>query len=73
MSNPNKITAVAVPKVTCALPLTPVQFRLDWNHLSNLPLADPGFGQPGHIDLLLRVDVFIDILYQGQTEYGWVL
>ena len=79
------ITAVVVPKVTCDLPLTPVPFQLDWKHLSDLPLADPGFGQPGRIDLLLGVDVFIDVLRHGrrsgppdaptalETEFGWVL
>ena len=79
------ITAVVVPKVTCDLPLAPVPFQLDWKHLSDLPLADPGFGQPGRIDLLLGVYVFIDVLCHGrrsgppdaptalETEFGWVL
>ena len=53
------ITAVVVPKVTCDLPLAPIPFQLDWHHIANLPLADPGFGQPGRIDLLLRVDVLL--------------
>ena len=50
-----------------------------------LPLADPGFGQPGRIDMLLGVDVFVEILRHGrrtgppgsptafETEFGWVL
>ena len=79
------VTAVVVPKVTCDLPLRPVPFELKWNHIADLPLADPGFGQPGRIDVLLGVDVFIDILRQGrrtgppgsptafETEFGWVL
>ena len=78
------ITAV-VPRVTCDLPLTPVPFDLSWNHISDLPLADPGFGQPGRIDLLLGVDVFVDALLNGrrngppgsptalETVFGWVL
>ena len=79
------IAAVFVPKVTCDLPLAPVPFQLDWKRLSDLPLADPGFGQHGCIDVLLGVDVFIDVLCQGRrsgppdvptplkTEFGWVL
>ena len=63
----------------------PVPFDLSWNHISDLPLADPAFGQPGHIDILLGVDVFVDILRHGrrsgppgsptalETEFGWVL
>ena len=86
---PNKrkmgISAVIVPKVTCDLPLAPVPFKSNWKHISDLPLADPGFGQPGRIDLLLGVDVFIDVLRHGrrsgppnspsalETEFGWVL
>jgi hypothetical protein len=86
---PNKrkigIAAVVVPKVTCDLPLAPVPFQLNWKHLADLPLADPGFGQPGRIDMLLGVDVFVDVLRHGrrsgppdsptalETEFGWVL
>ena len=82
---PNKrkigVTAVIIPKVTCYLPLAPVPFQLHWKHISDLPLTYPGFGQPGRIDLLLRVDM----LHHGQqsgpqesptaleTELGWVL
>ena len=79
------ISAVIVPKVTCDLPLTPVPFDLSWKHISDLPLADPGFGQPGRIDILLGVDVFVDVLRHGrrssppgspaalETDFGWVL
>lgn len=80
-----QLTAVVVPRVTCDLPLRPVPYKLEWQHISDLPLADPGFGQPGRIDLLLGVDVYIDILRHGrrsgptgsptafETEFGWVL
>ena len=51
------LTAVVLPKVTCDLPVTPVPFDLSWTHLSGLPLADPGFGEPQRIDLLLGVDI----------------
>lgn len=63
-------------------------FHSDWTG-TTLPiyisLADPGFGQPGRIDLLLRVDVFVDVPCHGrwsgspdtptalETEFGWVV
>lgn len=79
------VTAVVVPKVTCDLPMTPVTFEMRWTHLSDLPLADPGFGQPGRVDILLGADIFVEILRQGrrkgptgsptafETDFGWVL
>ena len=79
------ITAIVVPKVTCDLPTYPVRFDSSWKHLTNLVLADPNFGQPGKIDLLLGADLFADVLRQGrrsgpagspvafETEFGWVL
>ena len=86
--NPTKkydVTAVVVPRVTCDLPLHPVPFDLEWKHLTDIPLADPDFGRPGRIDILLGVDVFVEVLRQGrrigppgspsafETEFGWVL
>ena len=80
-----RLTAIVVPKVTCDLPVSPVSFDLSWDHISDLPLADPGFGQPGRIDMLLGVDIFVDVLLQGrrtgppgapvalETKFGWVL
>lgn len=55
------LTAVVVAKVTCDLPVHPVPFDLSWKHISDLTLADPSFSQPGRIDLLLGVDVFVDM------------
>lgn len=78
-------TAVIVPRVTCDLPVKPVQFGLDWNHLDSLPLADPDFGRPGRIDLLLGVDIFVEAILHGrrigptgtpvafEAVFGWVL
>ena len=79
------ITAVIVPKVTCDLPVHPVPFDSKWKHLISLSLADPTFGRPGRINILLGVNVFADVLRQGRrtgpagspvvfvTEFGWVL
>lgn len=71
--------------MTCDLPLCPVPFDLHLRHISDLLLANPGFGQPGRIDILLGVDIFVDILRHGwqtgpprsptafETGFGWVL
>ena len=78
-------TSVVVPCVTCELPLRPIHLDSNWNHLSNLTLANPGFGQPGRIDTQLGVDVFVEVMLHGQrtgppgsptafeTTFGWVL
>ena len=43
------LTAIVMPKVTCDLPVCPVPFDLSWKHISDPPLADPSFGEPGRI------------------------
>ena len=79
------ITAIVVPKVTCDLPIHPVPFNSKWNHLRDLALADPEFGTPGRIDVLLGIDIFVEALRHGrrkgppgspialETMFGWVL
>lgn len=79
------VTAVVVPRVTCDLPTHPVPFDANWKHLNDLQLADPAFGHPGRIDILLGVDIFTQVLLHGrrigppgspvafETVFGWVL
>lgn len=86
--NPSKqvdVAAIVVPRVTCNLPLHPVTFDVKWKHLIDLPLADPTFGQPGRVDVLLGVDVLVQVLLHGrrigppgspaafETELGWFM
>ena len=71
--------------MTCELPSQPVPFNPNWDHLADLTLADPDFGRPGRIDLLLGVEVFSEVVHQGrrhgtpgspsafETDFGWVL
>ena len=77
-----QVSAVVVSRVTCDLPVNPVTPQLSWNHLSDIPLADPSYGRPGRIDLLLGVDIFFASLLHGrppgsptafETKFGWVL
>ena len=56
------VTAIVIPQVTCNLPIHFVNQKSSWTHLSDLQLADPAFGVPGYIDLLLGVDVYADVI-----------
>ena len=79
------VSAIVVPTVTCKLPTHPIPLDHRWSHLEGLQLADPAFGRPGVIDLLLGIDVFSEALLQGwriglpgspvalETVFGWVL
>ena len=79
-----RISAVVVQRVMCDLPVQPNTPQLSWNHISDITLADPDFGRPGRIDLLLGVDVFVTSLLNGrrvgspgtptafETKFGWV-
>ena len=60
------LEAVVLPKVTLNLPTSHVPLRPEWDHLSGLDLADPHFGSPGAVDLLLGVDVFTAVLGHGR-------
>ena len=80
-----QVSAIIVPQVTCDLLLHSVPFDLKWDHLSDLQLADPDFGQPGRIDVLLGLDIFTNVMGHGQqsgppgspsafeTSFRWVL
>ena len=79
------VTAIILLQVTCNLPLRLAPFKPEWTHLSDLKLAHPDFGQPDQIDVLLGVDVFVQVMCQGQQigvpgsasafemDFGWVL
>ena len=80
-----EVAAIVVPRVTCDLPLHPVTPDSSWDHLTGITLADPDFGRPGKVDLLLGVEVFADVMLHGrrhgppgspiafETRFGWVL
>ena len=80
-----QISAIVVPRVTCDLPTQPINFSTKWSHLNDLHLADPNFGQPSKIDILLGANIYADVLLHGrrsgppgtpvafETKFGWVL
>ena len=63
-----KVEAAVIPNITTRLPASPVSFNRNWRHLSGLRLADPEFGVPGNIDVLLGVDVFSRVVRQGRRR-----
>lgn len=78
------LTALILPKITTSLPTAPLDIS-SWSHLSHLRLADPHFGVPGRVDVLIGADLFPYILcgqsiHQGEhlpaaisTVFGWAL
>lgn len=69
--------------ITSELPLASVDAS-QWNQVSNLLLADPTFGTPGKIDMLIGADIWSTIIQDGFitgkagepsamcTQFGWV-
>ena len=53
------MSAIVVPCVTCDLPYHPLSLHHGWEHIKGLQLVDPEFGQPGKIDILLGVGIFV--------------
>ena len=81
----HKIEAFVLRKITSNIPSCSVAFNKDWKYLSNLTLADPEFGVPGSVDILLGADVFSRTVLHDRrfgpsgspsaikTTFGWVL
>ena len=79
------IEGIVLRKITAPIPACPVAFDHKWKHLKGLNLADPKFGVPGPINVLLGADVFGRIIRHGrrrgshsspaalETHFGWVL
>ena len=79
------VNAVVVPLVICELPTKHEPLNQEWEHVKGLKLADPDFGEPEKVDLLLGVKTFVNIIRHGrrrerrgsptatETCFGWVL
>ena len=77
--------AFVLPKATMDKPASPVGSIEKWKHLNGLDLADPEFGTPACIDVLLEANPFEEILlccqpwsprgtpYALRTWFEWVL
>ena len=79
------VSAIIVLCVTCNLPVCHMVWNCGWDHLNDMKLADPEFGKPGRVDVLLSVEIFVDVVRQGRRKgshdspaaiemgFGWVL
>ena len=79
------VHALVLSKITSTTPACPVPEQHNWSHLTGLSLADPDYGTPGSVDLLLGADVFSRVVLHGRrfgpagtpsafkTQFGWVL
>ena len=56
------MAVVALLKVITEFPTFPVPFDCKQKRLSGLSVAVPDFDVPGYIDILLRADVFSQVL-----------
>ena len=80
-----EVQASVLPKVTADLPTLPVSPVTHWKHLSGLEFADPDYGTPARVDILLGGKVFSKVVLHGRrfgptgtptafkTCFGWVL
>lgn len=55
-------------KLTSYLPSTKTAIP-DWSEINDLPLADPHYGTPGRIDMILGVEVYEEILLDGLLKH----
>ena len=63
-----KVEAIVLPRITAKIPTLPVEYDKNWKNLAKLNLADPDFGIPSYIDILLGIDVFSKVIRQGQRK-----
>lgn len=78
-----KLSFNSLPSITAKLPSKGLNTRL-WN-LPTVKLADPEFGTPKEIDMLIGAEIYLDILRLDQiklgeglpimqnTEFGWII
>lgn len=80
-----EVKAHILKKLTCLLPERKIVIQAWSSHISDLKLADPSFGVPNKIDILLGAEVYCQILMEGvikglpgfpmaqNTKLGWIL
>jgi hypothetical protein len=79
-----KVTAYVVRHITDIMPAKEVKVE-NWQHIEKLCLADPTCHTPGHIDLLLGVEVCTEVIKPGvikgpsgspiaqDSHLGWIV
>jgi len=78
------ISAHILPKLTSSVPSVNVQ-KNDWPHLEGLTFADPNYSISGPVDIILRADVYPQIIEDGivrrdaqspiaqRTKLDWII
>ena len=78
------VSPAIVSSITCTTPTSDLHQSSDLCFARNLRLADPNFGQPGRIDILMGLDIISRISLQclivspskdlsaNETIFGWV-
>ena len=79
------MSALILPKITTDVPSSFVAHSEECHHLRHIKLADPEFGVPAKLDLILGADIVDEIMHQGRwrgragsptalkTIFSWVL
>ncbi|XP_072757728.1 uncharacterized protein [Anoplolepis gracilipes] len=79
-----KVSAHILTKLTSLIPSNQIAVK-PWAHLKELPLADPQFGSPSAIELIIGADFYHQIIKEGLrkgppdtpiaqlTSFGWIL
>ena len=79
------VDATILPRITANLPSRHVSPSRRWHHLERLDLADPEYGTPAKIDLILGADIYDRVMRYGRrtgppgsptalrTIFGWIL
>ena len=80
-----EVEAIVLLRIRAKLPTSPVKCDKNLKHLAKLNLVDPDLGIPGHIGIILGINIFYKVICQGrwtgfpvtpsaiQTSFGWVL
>ena len=58
--------AFVLTRVTTDMPVNLVESIDKWKHLAGLDLADPDFGTPARVDVLLGADYYGEVLLRGR-------
>lgn len=78
------LAALVIQSITTAIPTVHIDMT-KWQHLANLELADPQFGIPGNIDVLIGADVWGQVVegdiklgglhepHAQRSRFGWVV
>jgi hypothetical protein len=65
------LECLVLPKISGDLPDSYIN-TIEWNLPKDLHLADPGFNQPGRLDLLIGTEAFFHLVKAGRKT-SWII